>query len=229
MSIDYARLAKKAGLDADQIESFTRGVRGEGPVGELLLDRSRYDRLQALFEEAEAAVPLADGEVFRFCYLTRALLTPFYRPDHPRFRLAGKLFDARDKRPMACAVATIKGFNEQKAKLDPLQKSLLETRLRNNLASEEFPSICLTRISWGEAASVELPAANYLALPSTQARPRAVAFHATQGGPEGLSRTWGSVLFGDRAQGLAVKALGEWRTNAQEWGSHKILRLLNGD
>lgn len=229
MSIDYARLAKEAGLDADQVHSFTRGTQGDRSVQELLLDRSRYDRLQGLVEEAEATMPLADGEVFRLCYLTRALLTPFYRPDHSRFPVVEKLFNARDKRPIACAVATIQGFNEQKAKLDPAQRALLETRLRNNLPSEGLPSICLTRMNWGAGASVELPSVNYLALPITQDRPGAVAFYAPQGSPEGLSRSWGSVLFGDRAQGLAVKALGEWRTNAQRWGSHNILHLLNGD
>lgn len=227
MSIDYNYLAKEAGLDADQVEFFTRGTQGEGPMGELLLQRPRYDRLQALVEEAEAAVPLADEEVFRFCYLTRALLTSFYRPDHARFRMARKLFDAHKRRPMACAVATTEGFNEQKAKLNPEQMTLLRFHLQSNLPSEGLPSICLTRMNWGDCASVELPSSNYLALPSTQDRPRAVAFHAAQGGPEGLAKSWGSVLFGNRAQNLAVKAIGEWRTNAQRWGSHEILRLLN--
>ncbi len=231
--INYGRLAAEAGLVPQQIHHFVRGVVGDDSTAELLLERERYNRLQGLVEETESAVLLAKAEgakpdevPFHFHYLTERLLTPFYRPDHPRFDVVQRLFDAREAKPLACAVACMSGFTEQKTQLTPEQNALLTERLTHNLPKEGLSSIALTSRDWHVHAATELPVVNYLALPATDYRPVAMAFCASQGGPAGLSKGMGSVIFGPQAERMRTRVQIEWLTHAGRFGSRAILRLL---
>lgn len=227
-SINYRHIAIAAGLDANQADHFERGVGGELET-ELRLCRERYDLLQKLIEKEEAVQPRGEEETYRFWYLTGALPTPLYRVDHPRFTNVGKLFDASSERPLACSVSTIQGFNEQKDTLTPDQLALLKERLSRNIPEDGLPSIALTRRDWRSAEGMKPPSVNYLALPSTAYRPGGLAFHARQGSPVSRNQAPGEVIFGTDAQAMASRVWMEWRENAQRWGSHNILHLLNGD
>lgn len=229
MTINYLKAAEDAGLDRDQVHHFLQGLSSNKGVKELLLERDRFNRLQLAVEEAESEVPVdPDGDYpFRFFYLTRGFLTPAYRDDHPRFDVVRKLFDASRGRSMACAVATRVGFDEQNKTFTPDQRDRLKEFLVKNMPPEGLPSIALTRRPWGSGADLFQPSVNYMALPECEDR-AALAFHAGQRSPAALSGSMGSVIFGENARYLPQRVLGELRDNAQRWGSHNILRLLDG-
>lgn len=228
--LDYRQMALTAGLESPEADQFESGLQGKHDEAIQIPTREVYDALQRIIEEGEAELLQTEGEdPFRFFYLTTRLLTPFYRRDHPRFDVVGRLFDARTHRSMGCSVSTMAGFEQLKEEIeseDRAEEDLI-TRIVNNIPRqrEGLPSICLTPRNWSTVETAKVPAVNYMAAPETAYR-TALAFHAPQGGPLALSSSPGTVYFGPIAQGMAGTVFREWRANAQRWGSHNILKML---
>lgn len=226
-SIDYVGLCLDSGLDFDETEHFVSGLENN-QSGPLELERGCYDRLQRAIESLPSLGEPPQGYEkypYLYYYLTIALLTPFYKCDHPRNDIISTLFCGSEGRALGRSVSTTAGFREWRAAATEEQIERMRQILKVNIAQEGYLSpICLTRRDWRKVPEDRHTLVNFMA---TQVGPFShVGFHAPQGNPHELSTQRGYVYFGDVAKDMMKRASQEWDANAYQWGAHNILKIL---